>query len=403
MRTRISALILAAALLLTACAAPEPPDQADGQIQYDWMAGESPVSPLRTGIKRQGIYSLENSFECTEHGVYFMYSLPSGGSCILYGDHGSDTLIKLCGRPDCMHEDASCDAYFFGGVNICYDGGSLYVTTGASFAAELIRMGPDGTERVRVMDTAAVNASGGYTGMMAPMVWNGVFTFSPYKLDEAGNMVADTYYYKLDGSIEAPEMADMNMGLFNDGTHFLVEKLTGDNVSQVWLWDPETNETTYLTDGVGMGYYGTEAVYYARDGGVYCKTYATGEEELLFDSGLDGDYRLICFPDCMVLASLEDSGSADPNLYIYNWAYEPVATVELDYSFTYRPASLIVGETPERIILSDSQERLPRYYIEKAEFGAGNVNIHEYSMPDMAKELQHREEQQPDAEWLENG
>ena len=398
MKNGIIMLILAL-LLLAGCATQDMPDATEEQIQYDWIAGDAPVSSLRTGIKRQGIYGLENSFECTENGVYFLCALPSGGNCILYGDHGSDTLIKLCGRPDCLHDDASCDAYVYNGVNICYDRGYLYAVSGT----EVVRMNSDGTDRIKVMDMAEVTASGGYSGMMAYTIWNGVLTFSPYKLDEAGNMVSATYYYKLDGSMEAPEITDMNYGLFNDGTHFLVERLSETNESQVWLWDPERNETTYLTDGIGMGYYSTGAVYYAKDGGVYRKTYATGETEQLFDSGLEGDYRLICFPDCMVLASTEEGDGADPNLYIYNWAYETVATVELDYPFTYKPASLIVGETPERIILSDGLYGIPRYYIEKAEFGTGNVKIHAYNMPDMEKELQYFDDELADAEWLENG
>ena len=46
------------------------------KILPDLVAG--PVSPIRTGTERQGIFSLDNGFECTETGVYFMCWTPTG-------------------------------------------------------------------------------------------------------------------------------------------------------------------------------------------------------------------------------------------------------------------------------------------------------------------------------------
>lgn len=150
--------ILLAVLLLTACGTRSsvptgPVGVSTEQPQYDWMAGESPVPTIRTGINRQGLGS--SSFECTDSGVYFVCTnyLTDHQTFILYGDHGSDTLIKLCGRADCTHSDNECNAYLYGATQICYYDGYLYADSGSSVAPKIIRMDLDGTNRVTVLDT----------------------------------------------------------------------------------------------------------------------------------------------------------------------------------------------------------------------------------------------------------
>ena len=64
---------------------PESPSQTDS-------AGFVPQE--RTGIREQYLATLQNSFECTDTGVYFMCQDMKGDSFLLYGDHGSDTLVS---------------------------------------------------------------------------------------------------------------------------------------------------------------------------------------------------------------------------------------------------------------------------------------------------------------------
>ena len=104
----------------------EPEGTAEPQVQADSACF---VPQERTGIREQYLATLQNSFECTDTGVYFMCQDIKGNSFLLYGDHGSDTLVKLCGRPDCYHTGGECNAYFDGGTSVCYYDGYLYVTT----------------------------------------------------------------------------------------------------------------------------------------------------------------------------------------------------------------------------------------------------------------------------------
>lgn len=201
-------MLLALVLLLTGCQTVPGPEETSATPQYDWMAGKSPVPAQRTGIKQQGITGIGNSFECTEDGSYFVCYLEGKGEFLLYGDHGSDTIILLCGRADCTHSGSTCDAYVFGSENICYYDGYLYTMSGLAMGKKLIRMNLDGTDKVTVLDTSSVYSAGKYSGTMGCMIWNGVLSFCPYKLDAEGNYVSDCYYYKLDGSMQSPELAD---------------------------------------------------------------------------------------------------------------------------------------------------------------------------------------------------
>lgn len=341
---------------------------------------------VRSGIEQQGVYGLENSFEYTDSGTYFLCSGYTG-NYILYGDHGSNTIIKLCGRADCAHNSAECNSYFTKAENICYYDGHLYTCAGMGPNKELIRMNLDGSNRISLYSLRELYAQNGYTGTVGNMIWNGYHTFGATSLDDSGNDIIEYYYYKLDGTMDTPQRADFQLALFSHGTDFLVEQLTDDSTSLVCRWEAKENETSLLTTGMGQGYYSNEAVWFFEDGKILCYTYETRETEVLLETGLIGSYRLICFPDCLLLASTEDHMVADRCLYIYNWAFELVDTVALDYPLYYRPSCLIVGETHERIILSDSTWSIPRYYIEKSELGSGNVRIHEYNLPDLTEEL----------------
>ena len=78
------------------------------------------LSGIRTGLYRQAGSLGQNEFECTDDGVYFMNvylevedeMMEGVAPYLFYADHNSDTVIKLCGRPDCTHNTLECNAVF---------------------------------------------------------------------------------------------------------------------------------------------------------------------------------------------------------------------------------------------------------------------------------------------------
>lgn len=384
-------ILMLCILLLAGCAntAEPPSDPTAPTAAYDWMAGESPIPAMRTGLLTQGVFTDSNGFECTNDGMYFMLSTDQG-STLCYSDHGSDTVVKLCSRPDCTHSGQDCNAYFHSGRGICYYDGYLYTVQKMENDArnyELIRMNLDGTERISVIDTREV--SQGYGGTMIHMIWNGVFNIGLLRLGDGGQSIVDFFYYRLDGSMEQLEPGNFGIPYGNDGENFLLLSTTENGAESYSLWDPDTQEITYLTDKIGSGYYGAEDAYYILDGVIYHYNYSTNEKEALFDTGLDGDKALYCYPDCLVVSDTIpwDEYMAGKvldtiTLHFYNWDFEILGQVQLDYARPGHFYQVICGETPERIILTDNSSLYPRYYIEKADFGTGDIQIHEFELPD---------------------
>ena len=177
MKKRMFALLLTA-VLLTGCGINTVPDvteptkqqlanvPAEEMIAYEWIDGESPVPNRRVGLKRQNLSSVESGTA-----TYFLYNpgfilnVTPPSPWILYMDHGSDTVIKLCGRPDCSHDTTDCNAYVECGEFLSFYDGYLYIFSCPSVSSDngrtwedqckLLRMDPDGFNRTEVYDFSA--------------------------------------------------------------------------------------------------------------------------------------------------------------------------------------------------------------------------------------------------------
>lgn len=378
---QFTALILALLLLLTGCSAPEEVQTGtDHTVQYDWMAGTSPVSADRTGGRNNAIGQVNNGFECTDTGCYWMCS----PGYLFYSDHGSDEVILLCGRPDCAHDNQKCNAYFDKGYNVCWYDGHLFVLSGSN----LIRLDPDGSDRETVLKPKEVLEDGGH-GLWAAVVWNDMYSINVYLLDEDGNEYMRQYCTKLDSDFSSMTEISVWTPAATDGDHYIV---MDDARRYLQLWDPETDELTDLTPEHGMGFYGAEECWYIEDGIVYRNVYATGETTAMLDTGLEGSLALLCFNDCFIVANAVEAGVElvhpdEQVLRIYNWNMELVNVVELDYPNATVPFDPVCGESAERIYLSDSLDNVPRYYIEKSELGGENVELHPLTLPEHIVEM----------------
>ena len=359
------------------------------------------VPQERTGIQEQYLAISDNSFECTDTGVYFLCRDIQGDSFLLYGDHGSDTLVKLCGRPDCNHTGQDCNAYFSStGTSVCYYDGYLYVTTISGRSVKLFRINPDGSDRIEVMDSSGVSPGPGYTGSSDAMAWNGVFSFSLFKIDEEGNEETKSYYYLLDGSMDGAEEIDSGIGWISDGQQCITAGQAQSGVAGqrgLYLWDPYTNHSVHLVDRPpnSTGYWGTETAYYMQKGVVYQQDYADGSSQAVFDTGLKGECRLSCTPDYIIVSEhipteseLEEQPDLEftskvPTLYIYSWDFELLEQVEMPHPVKIWTDDMLCGETEDRLILAAQLFGVPEYYIKKSDIGTGNVEIHPYQLPDL--------------------
>ena len=161
-------------VLLVGCGPSKQPFQVvleSETLEMEQTEQGSPISGIRTGIKRQCITSVDNSFECTDEGAYFMCSM-NDGSWLLYADHDTNSLVKLCSLENCTHDTVDCDAWFGNATNICFYDGFLYTVVDMT---KLYRISPEGSGRSFVMD--AMDVDGHYDGCMTPTVLAGVFSW----------------------------------------------------------------------------------------------------------------------------------------------------------------------------------------------------------------------------------
>ena len=358
-----------------------------------------PISTLRTGTERQGIKTYGNGFECTDTGSYFMCTIGTE-TWLLYTDHGSDTIIKLCGRPDCNHTDKDCNAFFDSAYGICCYNGFLYTFDGND---DIIRMNLDGTERTSIYNISSFAKAKGYDGEFGMRVLNGVFMIDLTKVDESGLTVREGYYYKLDGSMdELQPVHNISFDIKADGESFIMPVYNKESDSYTYnIWNPDkgVGDELFKTDKhliykhLIYGYIGTKAEYHIEDGIIIENSYAKGKKELI-NTGLKGNCQLACFPDCMVAyeylsnEELNQGVTLDEvTMHFYDWDCNDLGSVKINYKFCQEIllSGLICGETPERIILTDDYGFAPRYYINKSDLGTGNIEIHAFNLPDFGE------------------
>lgn len=389
---KIIAMLLCV-LLLAGCTAPVMETTAPSEPEF---IGNSPVPNIRTGIKSSGISGYGNNMEVTDTGVYFMCDGGYGRCYLLYADHGSDTLVKLCSRPDCTHTNRLCNAYFENGSSVYYDGSHLYVGEHAGSVIKVYRLDLDGGNRTLVMDNAEVrkgfNGGGG-----SVIISNGICTFTLGEMVN-GEVKETGFYYKLDGSMEQPEQLPEGLSAtYDDGRNHILSgpgKNDGRPFSGRYLWNPDTNTAQWIVDQPEYfyGYVSVNGIYYI-DNGVICNKKAGGDTvEELFDTGLEGEHELKAFPEYFVIIDRvhwwkegqENARLKGQTLRFYSWDFEFQGECEIDYEVdgSYIYEDIIAGETKDRIYLAAYDYGLPHYYIDKSDFGSGNIRIHPLELPE---------------------
>lgn len=390
---RIVFIWMILSLLLTACTSVSTLPTETKEPEY---LGNSPVPNIRTGIHSQGMSGYGNSMEITETGVYFMSYVGGGRSYLLYADHGSDTVVKLCARPDCTHSDRLCNAYFENGSSVYCDGSHLYVGEHAGTMIKVYRLDMDGGNRIQIMDNLAVlegfNKGGGNVAIS-----NGYCFFTLGKMVN-GEIEETDFYFKLDGSMEQP--APLPQGYYHtydDGSNILLlgpGKYDGRPESGRYLWDANTNTAQWIVDQPEYfyGYVGVNGIYYIDGGVIYRKNAGSETTDILFDTGLSGDHKLKGLPEYLVVMDTvywwqdgrENDSLEGQTLCFYSWDFKLLGECEINYeangSNVYE--NIIAGETAERIYLAAHNLGLPEYYIDKSDFGTGNIEIHPLELPE---------------------
>lgn len=366
------------------------------------------ISGVRTGLHRKEGSLRSLVYSCTDDGMYFIApnmgastddGRTVGVSYLFFVEHDSNTVIKLCGRPDCSHDTVACNAVlrdFTSGVS-WYDS-SIYsyesdVSTNKTYI--LNKMDPNGANRVAVLDCRSIN-QGQYTSFQLPQVQNGVFMVGMGGLDENGEEFMDWYYTKLDGSTKKLEKSVSGL-CWNDGEAFLHGSfiMSENNETTAWelvQWDPDANTEHVVATLTDMDlYYGTTKASFwgAKNGLAHYQgqvlkiNYPNCDTEVLFETGITEEHTTRFFPDCLAIYV---KGENTPTISFYRYDGEFLGKAEINFP-TNSNGSIIAVESRDRIYLRASLGAfLPTHYIDKSEFGSGTIQIHELQYPDLTEE-----------------
>ena len=379
------------------------------------------ISDKRVSVYRNG---LNPYFTLSESGIYCVAHEKSG-SYALYCDKQSDQFVKLCSRVDCPHADETCDAYLDDSTPILgYYNGKLYyikkgqfrtVTAGDGresyerIPAELWQMDRDGRNKRSV--TFCWEKDENITGYGGLRVTNGYMEGAFKKLGENGAVAYSRRYTSLDhpgiftetaGSKQFPAEGYSNGSVFgSDGEKIIIQHADqnhdpgsdgGEMRLSLYTWDPAGNSIAYIGDRPFVsGYFAAETAFIAEEGVVKQWDYQTGTGTTLFDTGIRTKVSLTALPDCLAVCDtyeyqdLTDGAIPKVMIRFYDWDYNPLGECGLFFDKELiRYGDYIFGETEDRILLvKDGSATRPDYYIEKTDFGTGNITLHEYHYPEM--------------------
>ena len=361
MGTRMTAAIVAAlmAISLGACDAginkggSEPGPTLGGSETGDGVDGTAGRLPFhgsdgwefQKNMGKSAFGSMKDLCK-SETGYYFQFD-----SCLYYLEGSTGRVTPLCARPDCSHDDKSCDAYA-GAYAVWYSGGRLYFAKrdfeeiGGSFTElgkRVYSVNPDGTGRRQVMSLELQPLDGRpLSSFDEPIchrgtvyfVYNGVLYAAPLEGDtaKAERIFGEEYFSGGGtGAYTAYDPGEPHYTLWADGdnVYFMLNvtdesgarrdalyayDTVGKSVARVWEVPGEDEVGRWETTGVEVTqwYVLNGAIYFYLSGGDYWRTdLATGETVKLADTGDKTLYGTAVFSD-EYMCLINDHPMTDP-------------------------------------------------------------------------------------------
>ena len=412
-------------VMLNSCTREELPERgAEESIMTEGVKSASATE--RISVFRQ---RLSQNFDLSETGIYCLRkekmtkppeeSLTDGeGVFLLYCEADSDTFVKVCGRPDCMHNSSKCDAYLPGMVlNIHYYRGELYYVDHEIFTVEyelsgepvlkripksFNKMGKNGRERKKITDLYPEDLVGKYQGSTGEYYSLGYVKIGLEEIAETEGDIEHRYglldqpgYFQ---PMPGPKVNSMFNGtVVNTIGNEILISYTGESnedgtllYQSIYRWNPREGSNELIGEAPieKKCCFGLDHAYYCEEGKIIEWDYRSHMERVVAEpEEAEGD-TLHCFPDCMMITDSIGSASERENNYVaarfYNYDYQYLGECRVPLQANAKGRSILFGETENRILLRDTNDymALPAYYIEKSDFGTGEIRLHEYHFPE---------------------
>lgn len=242
------------------------------------------------------------------HGVakgdsgYYYIATDKNRYFLKYFDEASKTSIPVCGKADCMHNDASCNAYFpletYDIGRIYYYQNNIYMIQKENGMGVLVRIKPDGTSREKVTELFPVDKTSSISLVFHD---SDVYAYDSRghngseeeatevlkKVSLDGKNTQDVYEYSgVSGSITGARS-------FGDKLFFIVRNYKVDKstlqqtlITHLYAYDYNSGEAELVSDKVISGYYvdmeDSTLYYFAVGEGLYKYGFNTKEQSLIY-------------------------------------------------------------------------------------------------------------------------
>jgi len=342
-----------------------------GYLNTDNLKPESYYTSFKQGI------TIGKYLE-TPYGAYYC----SFDGYLYYSEKGNTKYIRLCNKPDCNHNSMDCNAYISrSAIGIGYYDNKIYYAVWNNIYC----MDMDGSNHKRVKTLYEVYDSN------FGFFHNGYFYYVITKggcLGAIGNDDNNLYRAKVDDDSK-PEIvltndAILKISLFmiDDDNIYIIANIP-DNSKFVSLYSYSTISKSWseLSDA-----FGGPSAYYIIDDTGYCYINNKGFYEIDIDTkemkqmkALEFENEGICsalyYLDYIYLIHYtnEPFNFLNQILYIYDWDYNLIDSVEFDKVYG---TGGFVGDVDGYIIFTSNFDVKPEYYIDKSEIGTGNLMFH---------------------------
>lgn len=306
---------------------------------------------------------------------------------IYYSEKGNTEYIKLCNKPACNHSTEDCNAYT-GAYQIGYYKDKIYYISRRDYYVNTLNcMNMDGTnhKEIKVLNNAYISTFGYYH--------NGYFYymlgFPGLQLIGVTNDDNNLYRVKVDDNskpeiILTGDIIKKSMFYVVEDTIYLIVREDGGFGCCLYSYSCKTGALTKISDcWAGISYYTKDYGYcYRINEGIYKYNVETGEVTL--EKAIKFDNHGYCgarfYPDYIYLIHNRNDDyralrEQDLVLYIYNWDYEIIETVLLDFINKGKRGNFIT-DVGDYIIFASDMDNKPDYYIDKSEIGTDKFAFH---------------------------
>ena len=341
-----------------------------GEINTDGLKPDSYYTSFKQGV------TIGKYLE-TPYGTYYCSLL----NYLYYSEKGNTKYINLCNKPDCTHSSKDCNSYIGNSPVIGYYDGKIYYKVWNNIYC----MDMDGSNHKAVKTLYE-----GYDSNFG-LFHNGYYYYVITKsggLGAIGNDDNNLYRVKVDDNSKSEIVltndAILKMCLFmiDEDKIYIIANIP-DNSKFVSLYSYSINSKSWseLTDS-----FGGPGAFYINDDTGYCYINNKGFYEIDIDTkqmkqmkALEFENEGICsalyYPDYIYLIHYtnEPFDFLNQVLYIYDWDYNLIDSVEFDKVYG---TGGFVGDVEGYIIFASNFNEKPDYYIDKSEIGSGNLMFH---------------------------